>query len=107
MPHLYLPSDHTDADLVLAADVAAAVSSADLYVTWTLDAGAGAPEIEAVVREERPAPRRRTRSPTSSSPSSRASRRSGARSPARRRSAIAPAPRPSAPARTRRAAALG
>jgi hypothetical protein len=52
MPHLYLPSDHTDADLVLAADVAAAVSSADLYVTWTLDAGAGNPEVEAVVREE-------------------------------------------------------
>ena len=56
MPHLYLPSDHTDADLVLAADVAAAVSSADLYVTWTFEAGAGNPEIEAVVREERPAP---------------------------------------------------
>ena len=54
MPHLYLPTDHTDADLVLAADVAAAVSSADLYVTWTLDAGAGVPEVEAVVREERP-----------------------------------------------------
>jgi len=52
MPHLYLPTDHTDADLVLAADVAAAVSSADLYVTWTIDAGAGAPEVEAVVREE-------------------------------------------------------
>src|SRR5687768_14603589 len=56
MPHLYLPSEHTDADLVLAADVAAAVSSADLYVTWTLDAGPGAPEIQAVVREERVAP---------------------------------------------------
>jgi hypothetical protein len=55
MPHLYLPTDHTDADLVLAADVAAAVSSSDLYVTWTIDAGAGAPEVEAVVREE-PAP---------------------------------------------------
>jgi hypothetical protein len=52
MPHLYLPTDHTDADLVLAADIAAAVSSADLYVTWTIDAGAGAPEVEAVVREE-------------------------------------------------------
>jgi hypothetical protein len=52
MPHLYLPSDHTDADLVLAADVAAAVSSADLYVTWTLEAGAGTPDVEAVVREE-------------------------------------------------------
>jgi hypothetical protein len=56
MPHLYLPTEHTDADLVLAADVAAAVSSADLYVTWTIDAGAGAPEVEAVMREERPAP---------------------------------------------------
>ena len=53
MPHLYLPSDHTDEDLVLAADVAAAVSSADLYVTWTHDAGAGAPEIEAILRDER------------------------------------------------------
>ena len=56
MPHFYLPTDHSDADLVLAADVAAAVSSADLYVTWTFDAGAGAPEVEAVVREERAAP---------------------------------------------------
>jgi hypothetical protein len=55
MPHLYLPTDHTDADLVLAADVAAAVSSADLYVTWTIEAGAGTPEIEAVVRDECPA----------------------------------------------------
>lgn len=53
MPHLYLPTDHTDADLVLAADVAAAVSSTDLYVTWTLESGAGVPEIEAVVRDER------------------------------------------------------
>jgi hypothetical protein len=52
MPHLYLPSEHTDADLVLAADVAAAVASADLYVAWTFDAGQGAPEVEAVVREE-------------------------------------------------------
>ena len=57
MPHLYLPNDHSDADLVLAADVAAAVSSADLYVSWTLDAGAGAPEVEAVVSDEpEPAP---------------------------------------------------
>src|SRR4051794_35830649 len=54
MPHLYLPTEHTDEDLVLAADVAAAVSSADLYVTWTIESGAGTPEVEAVVREERP-----------------------------------------------------
>ena len=105
MPHLYLPTDHTDADLVLAADVAAAVSSADLYVSWTIESGAGAPEIEAVVREERPAPRRRTRSPTSSSPSSRASRtlwRSLTGPPAQR---IEPAPRHGRP-RDGRAAAL-
>jgi hypothetical protein len=55
MPHLYLPSEHTDADLVLAADVAAAVSSADLYVAWTHDAGQATPEVEAIVREERAA----------------------------------------------------
>src|SRR3954465_10499663 len=61
MPHLYLPNAHTDADLVLAADVAAAVSSADLYVTWTHDAGPGAPEVEAVLREHSVA--RRPRSP--------------------------------------------
>jgi len=52
MPHLYLPTEHTDADLVLAADVAAAVSSSDLYVTWTIDSGAAAPEVAALVREE-------------------------------------------------------
>jgi hypothetical protein len=52
MPHLFLPSEHTDADLVLAADVAAAVESADLYVSWTHEAGpGGAPEVEAVVRD--------------------------------------------------------
>jgi len=57
MPHLYLPSEHTDADLVLAAGVAAAVSSADLYVTWTLDAGTGAgpPAVEAVLCDEQEA----------------------------------------------------
>ena len=52
MPHLYLPDDHTAADLALAADVAVAVSSADLYVTWTLDAGAGSPDVEAMVGEQ-------------------------------------------------------
>jgi hypothetical protein len=56
MPHLYLPSEHTDADLILAADVAAAVASADLYVTWTHDAGPGTPDVEAVVREESASP---------------------------------------------------
>ncbi len=35
MPHLHLPIDHTDADLVLAANLAEVVGSEDLYVTWT------------------------------------------------------------------------
>jgi hypothetical protein len=55
MPHLHLPADHSDADLVLAANVAAIVGSEDLYVAWTHETGAGAiPEVEAVMREERP-----------------------------------------------------
>jgi hypothetical protein len=55
MPHLHLPADHSDADLVLAANLAAVVGSEDLYVAWTHDTGPGAiPEVEAVVREDRP-----------------------------------------------------
>jgi len=55
MPHLFLPSEHTDADLMLAADIAAAVESEDLYVAWTLEAGpGGTPEVEAVVSEAQP-----------------------------------------------------
>lgn len=54
MPHLHLPIDHTDADLVLAANLAEIVGSEDLYVAWTHEAGAGAvPEVEAEVREQR------------------------------------------------------
>jgi hypothetical protein len=57
MPHVHLPAVHSDADLVLAANVAAVVGSEDLYVAWTHEAGPGAiPEIDAVVREERPSP---------------------------------------------------
>jgi hypothetical protein len=55
MPHLHLPADHSDADIVLAASLAATVGSEDLYVAWTHDAGAGAvPEVEAVLRDPRP-----------------------------------------------------
>jgi hypothetical protein len=55
MPHLHLPAAHSDADLALAADIAAAVGSADLYVAWSHAEGPGlAPEIEAVLRDERP-----------------------------------------------------
>ena len=58
MPHLHLPIDHTEADLVLAANLAEIVGSEDLYVTWSHENGAGAiPEVEAVVRTERPVSR--------------------------------------------------
>jgi hypothetical protein len=54
MPHLHLPTDHTDADLVLAANLAEIVGSEDLYVTWTHESGAGAvPEVDAVLVEAR------------------------------------------------------
>jgi len=54
MPHLHLPIDHTEADLVLAANLAEIVGAEDLYVAWSHEAGAGAiPEVEAVVRTER------------------------------------------------------
>ena len=55
MPHLHLPTDHTDADLVLAANLADIVGSEDLYVAWSQETGAGMPEIEAYVSEEPPA----------------------------------------------------
>src|SRR3954451_19426623 len=55
MPHLHLPIDHTDADLVLAANLADIVGSEDLYVTWSFETGAGAvPGGGAVRVEERP-----------------------------------------------------
>jgi hypothetical protein len=55
MPHLHLPAAHSDADLALAADVAAWLGSDELYVTWSYAEGAGAvPEVEAFVRDERP-----------------------------------------------------
>ena len=54
MPHLHLPTDHTDADLILAANLADVVGSEDLYVAWTHDSGAGAvPEVDAVLVEAR------------------------------------------------------
>ena len=55
MPYLHLPMDHTEADLVLAANLADIVGSEDLYVAWSHETGPGAvPEVEAVVREQRP-----------------------------------------------------
>ena len=55
MRHLHLPIDHSDADVALAAGVATAVGSAELFEAWTYAEGPGGiPELEAVIREERP-----------------------------------------------------
>jgi len=51
MPHVILPAAHTDADLVLASQVADAVASSELFVAWTPQAGPAIPEIEAELRE--------------------------------------------------------
>ena len=57
MPHLHLPAEHSDADLVLAANLADIVGSEDLYITWTHESGPGAiPEVEAILRDDRPSP---------------------------------------------------
>jgi hypothetical protein len=48
-----LPIEHTDADLVLAANLAEIVGSEDLYVAWSHDGGAGIPEVGAVLVEHR------------------------------------------------------
>ena len=50
MHHLYLPAEHTDADLVLAAEIAQVVDSGELYVTWTEAAGQAPPAVGALVR---------------------------------------------------------
>jgi hypothetical protein len=51
MPHVILPAEHTDADLILASQIAEAVDSAELFVVWTPTGGAAIPEIEAELRE--------------------------------------------------------
>jgi hypothetical protein len=52
MPTLHLPAAHTDTDVALAAEVAGAVGSHELYVTWTHGEGGGLPpEIETVLDE--------------------------------------------------------
>ena len=54
MAQLYLPVAHTEADLVLAGQIAESIDSAELYVTWTADAGQAAPELVAELREPAP-----------------------------------------------------
>lgn len=50
MAQLYLPLEHTDADLVLAGQIAETIDSAELYVTWTPGAGRAVPEVLAELR---------------------------------------------------------
>jgi hypothetical protein len=51
MPRLYLPADHTDADLVLAGQIAERMESTELFVAWSPTAGVAAPEVPALLRE--------------------------------------------------------
>jgi hypothetical protein len=49
MRHVYLPVEHTAADLVLAGQVAEVLESGSLYITWS-PRGYELPEVEAAVR---------------------------------------------------------
>ena len=53
MPTLHLPAAHTDTDVALATEVARAVGSSDLYVSWTHGEGPGLPpEMETLTADE-------------------------------------------------------
>ncbi len=54
MAQLYLPMEHTDADLVLAGQVAESIDSAELYVVWSAEHGAAVPEVVAELRDSAP-----------------------------------------------------
>jgi hypothetical protein len=54
MALLYLPVEHTEADLVLAGQIAESIDSAELYVTWTAGNGHASPEISAELLDEEP-----------------------------------------------------
>jgi hypothetical protein len=54
MALLYLPVEHTEADLVLAGQIAESIDSAELYVTWTPGNGHAAPEVSAELLDEEP-----------------------------------------------------
>ena len=64
MPTVYLPTEHSEAELALASRVAEALECSALYVTWS-SCGYGAMDCEAVLVSppvvaavDRPAPRR-------------------------------------------------
>jgi hypothetical protein len=50
MAQLYLPVAHTEADLVLAGQIAELIDSAELYVAWTPQSGRAIPEVVAELR---------------------------------------------------------
>jgi hypothetical protein len=50
MAHVYLPVAHTEADLVLAGQIAELIDSAELYVAWTAQSGRAIPEVVAELR---------------------------------------------------------
>jgi len=50
MAQLYLPVAHTEADLVLAGQIAELIDSAELYVAWTPRSGRAIPEVVAELR---------------------------------------------------------
>jgi hypothetical protein len=54
MAQLYLPLAHTEADLVLAGQIAEVIDSAELYVTWTPHEGPAVPEVVAELRAATP-----------------------------------------------------
>ena len=54
MAQLYLPVAHTEADLVLAGQIAESIDSAELYVAWTPEHGQSAPEVSAELRDPTP-----------------------------------------------------
>ena len=54
MAQLYLPMEHTDADLVLAGQIAESIDSAELYVVWTPERGHAVPEVVAELRHTTP-----------------------------------------------------
>ena len=57
MPHLHLPADHDEHDRDLAAALARALRSRELYVTWSQGKGGVRPVILTACDE----PRRRRR----------------------------------------------
>ena len=48
MPTVYLPTEHSEAELTLAGRVADALECSALYVTWS-SCGYGGPDCEAVL----------------------------------------------------------